>query len=63
MATLENLLSVKRDYDFHEWDAREIHIVWQNGTKAGIGNSRLIKCVMDAIREELDRQIAENTNK
>lgn len=51
------LQSILDEYNSRE--VYEIHIVYRNGEKAGIGNKDAIKVVMDALKSELKKQISE----
>ena len=57
MTKKEMLQSIVDDWNCHE--LKEIHLIWTDGTKAGIGNPRAKKVVMDALREEMARQMTE----
>lgn len=45
------------DYENHE--CKEIHLIWSDGTKAGIANKEIKDLVMSVLKQELRRQIAE----
>lgn len=55
----EMLRSVISDYKAHRDMVREIHILYDNGTKAGIGNKDVIGKVMDMLISEAERQLKE----
>lgn len=55
----EMLQSVIADYKAHRHMVREIHILYNNGTKAGIGNKDIIQMVMDCLIGEAERQLKE----
>ena len=57
MTKKENLLQVKQDLENRQ--CIEIHLIWSNYQKAGIGNPAAIKVVIEALIAELDRQISE----
>ncbi len=59
MSKKEMLQSVIADYKAHRDMAREIHILYNNGTKAGIGNKDVIRKVMDTLIAEAERQLNE----
>lgn len=59
MSKKEMLESVIADYKAHRNMATEIHILYSNGTKAGIGNKDVIQKVMDTLIEEAERQLSE----
>lgn len=40
----------------------EIHLIWSDGSKAGIGNSAMIAKVMKLLIDELKTQIDETEN-
>ena len=56
MTTKENLLLVKQD--IMSRTCVEIHLIWSDGKKAGIGNPHAIQVAIDALIAELDKQIA-----
>jgi len=45
--------------DFKSRRCVEIHLIWSDGTKGGIGNPEAIKVAMAALLHELERQIDE----
>lgn len=45
--------------DFKTRRCVEIHLIWSDGTKGGIGNPRAIEVAMSALLQELERQISE----
>ena len=53
------LESVIADYKAHRDMVREIHILYKNGTKAGIGNKEVIQKVMDTLIDEAESQLLE----
>lgn len=55
MKRSQNLAYVLADYERHGTPA-QIHLVWSNGTKAGIGNAQAISAAMAAIKGELEKQ-------
>lgn len=57
MTKKENLMACLEDFNSHE--LLRIELVWTNGTRAGIGNPRAKRIVMDVLKQELERQIAE----
>ena len=57
MAKKEALQRVLDDYQGRE--CVQVELVWKDGTRAGIGNKEAIKVVMDALLEELNRQMNE----
>ena len=57
MSKKENLLRVKQDLENRK--CVEIHLIWSNYEKSGIGNPQAIKVAIDALLAELDRQISE----
>lgn len=57
MTRKEMLEKVVADYDSHE--CVQIELVWKDRTRSGIGNPKAIKVAMDALKEELKRQIDE----
>jgi len=59
MSKKEMLESVIADYKAHRDKVREIHILYRNGTKAGIGNNEVIRKVMDTLIEEAESQLLE----
>lgn len=50
-----NLAHCLADYERHG-NPVEIHLVWKDYTKAGIGNPQAIAVAMDALTKELKRQ-------
>lgn len=57
MTRKENLIACLEDFNSHE--LLRIELVWTNGTRAGIANSRAKSIVMAALKEELIKQIQE----
>lgn len=57
MTRKEMLEGVVADYNSHE--CIQIELVWKEGTRSGIGNPKAIKAAMDALKEELKRQLDE----
>ena len=57
MSKKEALLKVKSDLDNRR--CVEIDLIWSNGEKSGIGNPNAIKVAMDALKEEMERQLNE----
>lgn len=57
MSKKEMLQSILEEYNTRT--VSQIHIVYSNGEKAGIGNQDAIKVAMDALKSELKRQISE----
>ena len=57
MSKKEALLRVKNDLDNRR--CVEIHLIWSNGEKTGIGNPNAIKAAIDALKEEMKRQLNE----
>lgn len=51
------LRSIYNDFSSHT--CKEIHLIWTDGRKGGIGNPAVVKLVMDTIIKELERQINE----
>jgi galactokinase/mevalonate kinase-like predicted kinase len=45
--------------DFQTRKCVEIHIIWSDGNKSGIGNPKAIEVAMMALLHELERQINE----
>ena len=60
MTKKQQLQKVLDDYTSHL--CREIQLVWTDGTKAGIGNPKIITLVMKSLIDELKRQIDETEN-
>lgn len=56
----ENLQKILDDFTSHL--CSEIHLIWSDGTKAGIGNSAMIAKVMKLLIDELKKQIDETEN-
>lgn len=56
MKTSEQLKLVLADYNNHG-EPVQIHLVWKDGTKAGIGNKKAIRVAMNAIINELNYQL------
>lgn len=59
MSKKEMLQSVIADYKAHRNKVSEIHILYNNGTRAGIGNKEIIQKVMDFLIGEAERQLKE----
>lgn len=59
MSKREMLEGVLEDYKSHLHMVKEIHIIYANGTKAGIGNPHVIGLVMDTLISEAERQLNE----
>lgn len=57
MSLKEQLIKCRQAYC--ERGCKLIEITHEDGCKSGIGNPTAIKIVMDALKKELDRQIAE----
>ena len=57
MSKKEALLRVKNDLNNRR--CIEIDLIWSNGEKSGIGNPNAIKAAMDALKEEMERQLNE----
>lgn len=57
MGKKEMLESVIADYKAHRGKVMEIHLLYANGTKAGIGNPTVIQKVMDMLISEAERQL------
>ena len=58
MTKKENLIFIKEDYA-RRGTPIQIHLIYKDGKKAGIGNPDAIKKVMETLNDELDRQINE----
>lgn len=43
--------------DFKTHQCVEIHIIWNDGYKSGIGNPKAIEVAMAALLQELEKQI------
>lgn len=43
--------------DFSSHECKEIHLIWTNGLKGGIGNKEVINKVMTLLKSELQEQI------
>lgn len=59
MSKKEMLQSVIADYKAHIDVVHEIHILYNDGTKAGIGNPFVIRKVMNTLIDEAERQLSE----
>lgn len=57
MSKKEMLRSVICDYKAHRDMVKEIHILYKDGTKAGIGNQEVIRMVMNTLISEAERQL------
>lgn len=57
MTKKEQLQFILDDYNRHE--CREIHLIWTNGLKSGIGNPEIVNKVMTMLKAELEKQINE----
>lgn len=57
MTKKQQLQKVYDDYTSHL--CREIQLVWIDGTRAGIGNPKIIALVIKTLIDELKRQINE----
>ena len=57
MTKKQSLTECLNDWNRHS--VLRIEIVYTNGERAGIGNPRGIKAAMDAMKEEIKRQIDE----
>ena len=53
----EALQEVMRDFQTRR--CVEIHLIWSDHSKSGIGNPEAIKVAMNALYNELERQIKE----
>lgn len=51
----EMLQSVLDDFKSHK--CIEIHLIWSDGRKGGIGNTKAIEVAMAALLQELEKQI------
>ncbi len=61
MSKKEMLENVLADYERHE--CKQIELVWNDGTRAGIGNKQAINVAMTALKAELKRQMNEEESK
>ena len=52
---IEMLQSVMDDFKTRQ--CVEIHIIWNDGCKSGIGNPKAIEVAMAALLQELEKQI------
>ncbi|MGM9685973.1 MAG: hypothetical protein ACI3YI_07080 [Bacteroidaceae bacterium] len=57
MSRKANLEECLADYERHT--LMQVHLLWTDGTKAGISNKKAMDAMMRALKEELKRQIAE----
>lgn len=57
MATKQQLQEILNDFTSHT--CKEIHLIWTDGRKDGIGNKDIINKVMTMLINELKSQIAE----
>lgn len=57
MATKETLMACRRAYE--ERGCKQVTIIHNDGGKSGIVNAKAVAVVMSALKNELDRQIAE----
>ena len=55
----EMLQSVIADYKAHRDKVTEIHLLYNNGMKSGIGNKDVIQMVMNTLIAEAERQLSE----
>lgn len=58
MKTRKEILQEVMD-DFKSHKCVEIHLIWSDGTKGGIGNPKAIEVATSALINELERQINE----
>jgi hypothetical protein len=57
MSKKDNLIAFKNDLLSRRCE--EVHLIWSNGQKAGIGNPKAIDIIIKALLEEIDKQINE----
>ena len=57
MSRKENLIACLEDYDRHT--LMQVELVWTDGRRAGVANKPALEAIMRALKEELNRQIAE----
>lgn len=55
MTKKQQLQEILDDFSSHE--CKEIHLIWTNGLKGGIGNKEVIGKVMNFLINELKEQI------